>query len=109
VVGVLPGELGLEPEGQTKQLYEEILRQRVGPTVSASWTVESARPDTAPVETPIIGREVELARLSRALEEAWAGRGHSVAVFGEAGIGKSRLVAELASEAVRRGGRLLLG
>jgi predicted ATPase len=61
------------------------------------------------VETPMVGREVELARLSRALEDAWAGRGHAVAVLGEAGIGKSRLVAELGGQAARRGGRLLVG
>jgi DNA-binding SARP family transcriptional activator len=108
-VGVLQRELGLEPEAETKALYEEILRQRVGPVGTVSRPVEHARPDPVPVETPIIGREAELTRLFRVLEDAWAGRGHAVAVLGEAGIGKSRLVAELAGEAVRRGARLLLG
>ncbi len=108
-VAVLQRDLGLEPEAETKGLYGEILRQRGVPTMAVSLTDESTRPDVAPVETPIIGRHVELARLRRALGDAWAGGGHALAVLGEAGIGKSRLVAELAGEAARQRGRLLLG
>src|SRR5262249_28591958 len=38
-----------------------------------------------------------------------AGRGSVVTILGEAGIGKSRLLDELAAEALRGGGRVLLG
>jgi predicted ATPase len=42
----------------------------------------------------LVGRADEVHTLTRALEDAIAGRGSVVFVAGEAGIGKSRLVAE---------------
>jgi predicted ATPase len=44
--------------------------------------------------TRFVGRESELHRLAQALERAAAGSGQAVAVVGEAGVGKSRLVWE---------------
>jgi class 3 adenylate cyclase/tetratricopeptide (TPR) repeat protein len=44
--------------------------------------------------TRFVGRETELAALQHALERARAGHGQVVAVMGEAGVGKSRLVYE---------------
>jgi class 3 adenylate cyclase/tetratricopeptide (TPR) repeat protein len=44
--------------------------------------------------TRFVGREPELAALVQALERAGAGHGQVVAVVGEAGVGKSRLVYE---------------
>jgi predicted ATPase len=44
--------------------------------------------------TRFVGRETELAALQHALERAGAGHGQVVAVLGEAGVGKSRLVYE---------------
>jgi class 3 adenylate cyclase len=44
--------------------------------------------------TRFVGRETELAALVQALERAGAGHGLVVAVVGEAGVGKSRLVYE---------------
>src|SRR5262249_12350564 len=61
------------------------------------------------VDPPLIGRASELARLLSALDRAAKGSGELALVRGEAGIGKSRLLAELASEAERRGARVLLG
>jgi class 3 adenylate cyclase/tetratricopeptide (TPR) repeat protein len=45
--------------------------------------------------TRFVGREAELAQLREALEQAGAGRGQVVAIVGDAGVGKSRLVWEL--------------
>jgi class 3 adenylate cyclase/tetratricopeptide (TPR) repeat protein len=42
--------------------------------------------------TRFIGRDVELEELRRAQQLAGGGRGHVVAIVGEAGVGKSRLV-----------------
>jgi ABC-type transport system substrate-binding protein/class 3 adenylate cyclase len=49
----------------------------------------------AHVEPPLVGRAQELAALSEALDGLLEGRGAVVAITGEPGIGKSRLVAEL--------------
>src|SRR5215831_18575817 len=48
---------------------------------------------------PLVGRRVELAFLGDRLADARAGLGHVVLVCGPAGIGKTRLVEELAAAA----------
>src|SRR5262245_56714132 len=48
---------------------------------------------------PIVGRNAELTELERALREACAGRGGVWFASGEPGIGKTRLVEELAARA----------
>ena len=53
--------------------------------------------------SPLLGREVEIARLDAALEAMLAGRGQVVSVVGEAGVGKSRLCLELARRCRARG------
>ena len=45
--------------------------------------------------TPFVGRQAELAALHQALEHAGAGHGQVVAVIGEPGVGKTRLLYEL--------------
>ncbi|MET7403934.1 AAA family ATPase, partial [Dactylosporangium sp. NPDC005572] len=58
---------------------------------------------------PLIGREAELAALTGLLGPADGGRAGFAAVTGEPGIGKSRLVAELATAAAGRGFAVLAG
>jgi class 3 adenylate cyclase/tetratricopeptide (TPR) repeat protein len=48
--------------------------------------------------TDLVGRAPESALLRDRLREAWAHAGQIVLLFGEAGIGKSRLAAQLAAE-----------
>ena len=57
----------------------------------------------------LVGRDAELAELSRVLEDAAAGSGSLVLVSGEAGIGKTTLVQELAARAGDLGIRSLHG
>jgi ATP/maltotriose-dependent transcriptional regulator MalT len=64
--------------------------------------------DHADRET-LIGRSAEEARLESALDAAVDGRGSTVIVGGEAGIGKSRLVGRLADTARNRGATVLSG
>jgi class 3 adenylate cyclase/tetratricopeptide (TPR) repeat protein len=58
---------------------------------------------------PLADREPELAQLQAALERASAGHLQVVIVHGEAGVGKSRLIAEGAAMAQERGMSLLMG
>ena len=118
-VSALSRELRAEPDAETKALYREILQRRLAPpAVAAPRKGEAAEPapqDPLPAtgpqywESPLVGRELDLGRLRDALQAAWTGRTRLVAVIGEAGIGKSRLAAELGVEAQRAGGRVLVG
>jgi DNA-binding CsgD family transcriptional regulator/tetratricopeptide (TPR) repeat protein len=63
----------------------------------------------APASEVFVGRAGELAELGRALGAARAGKGVTVLVAGEAGIGKTRLAAELARRARGAGFEVLLG
>ena len=103
-VEILQRELGVEPEPETKALYQEILRQRPGQMVAVPLTGAARPPDR-----PLIGRDPEVTQLHEVMAAAWAGHGQVVAVVGEAGIGKSRLLADLAAETAGRGGSVLLG
>lgn len=58
-----------------------------------------ARPGQS-VSPVLIGRESELAALGQALRAVQQGHGRGILIAGEAGIGKSRLVAELFSRAI---------
>src|SRR5215467_2463705 len=57
--------------------------------------------------TSLVGREAELVVLDRLAGDAVAGRGRAVIIEGEAGIGKSRLVAEAVAGLPRRGATVL--
>jgi class 3 adenylate cyclase/tetratricopeptide (TPR) repeat protein len=57
--------------------------------------------------TPFVGRAAEIQQLSQALHEARAGHGQVVAVVGEPGMGKSRLIHEFVHSAHTEGCLLL--
>jgi tetratricopeptide (TPR) repeat protein len=57
--------------------------------------------------TPFVGRQPELAALHQALALAQAGHGQVVALVGEAGVGKSRLVYEVIHSHRTQGWRVL--
>jgi DNA-binding CsgD family transcriptional regulator/tetratricopeptide (TPR) repeat protein len=59
--------------------------------------------------TPFVGREPERGHLRRLLEGAVAGHGGLVVIGGEPGIGKTRLVEEVAAGAVSGGARAVVG
>lgn len=56
------------------------------------------------LESPLIGREHEMAVLRRVVDRLREGQGHIVSLVGEAGLGKSRLVRELQAEWETDGG-----
>jgi predicted ATPase len=62
-----------------------------------------------PDATPLVGRSRELGLLSARLDAAASGQGSIVLITGEPGIGKTRLVTELAQAAATNGTLVLTG
>src|SRR5262249_44379125 len=111
---VLRQELGVEPEPETQRLYQEILQQSVPASgrpeaVTRQREAGAVRSGERATEHPLVGRTEELGRPRTVLDDVRRGDARIILVTGEAGIGKSRLVDELAVESLRRGGRLLRG
>jgi DNA-binding SARP family transcriptional activator len=92
---VLRRELDLAPGDETEGLYEEILAHPPQPDDQAA--------------PPFVGRESLLEQLGDELRRTDAGTGRMILLSGEAGVGKSRLVAEFAADARARGCCVLWG
>ncbi|MFG2352267.1 ATP-binding protein [Streptomyces sp. NPDC048521] len=58
---------------------------------------------------PLIGRDEELARLTGLLERARAGEARAVLIAGDAGVGKTRLLDEVAGRGARTGATVVTG
>ncbi|MCD6014488.1 MAG: transcriptional activator domain [Solirubrobacterales bacterium] len=98
-------QIGVEPGPELKRLQEQILAQDPAldappPIVELPVQLEGGSPLLA-------GRERELGWLRRRWARAREGRIVCVMVWGPAGIGKTRLVAELAAEVQREGAAVL--
>jgi DNA-binding SARP family transcriptional activator/WD40 repeat protein/energy-coupling factor transporter ATP-binding protein EcfA2 len=98
---VLVDELGIEPGPELRRLEAQVLDQ--DPALDAP----RAEPDTAHGRLPLaleavgpafIGRSTELDWLRSGWETATRGEGRFVSLLGPEGIGKTRLVAELARQ-----------
>src|SRR2546421_486573 len=76
---------------------------------SACWTGSPGGPGGEGAAQPLFGRARELAALTAAWSAAREGHGQVVVVTGEGGIGKTRLVTELARRADNAGGRVAVG
>ncbi|UGS34922.1 BTAD domain-containing putative transcriptional regulator [Capillimicrobium parvum] len=113
----LQDELGIDPPAALSELEYQILNQdpalEIAPVEAPARerysAARPARPLPAPAPECLVGREEELARLERALSAAAAGRGTAMLIAGPAGIGKTRLAAELAERARARGATVLTG
>ncbi len=112
----LASELGVQPDPTTQRLYREILAATESgstpppPAQASAMYAPEPEPKAADRGVPVpridrstrrhpafalVGRQAQLAQLLAAADDAVAGRGKLVAVDGEEGIGKSRLVEEL--------------
>jgi DNA-binding SARP family transcriptional activator/tetratricopeptide (TPR) repeat protein len=97
----LADQLGTDPAPATQELHLALLR--AGTATAAA--VEPPRRVTAAGDRwTLAGRDEELALLAGIWTQATSALGRRVLVLGEAGIGKSRLVQELAALAARTGG-----
>jgi DNA-binding SARP family transcriptional activator len=93
-VTTLRRELDVEPDEETRELYEGLMRDP-----------DAARvPVAARGALPLVGRSAEWAQLQEAWRTAAGGSARLVLLAGEAGIGKTRLADELYDWVVRLGG-----
>ena len=98
-------QLGIEPGRQLRALEAAVLEQDPALDLAAAGSSRFGLPALLESVGPaFVGRDAELARLRSAWLDAADGRGGFVSVLGPEGIGKTRLVAELAREVQRAGG-----
>jgi DNA-binding SARP family transcriptional activator len=117
-VATLDREVGVEPDAETRRLYQDILQRRFPPAVPPATTARSEAPEPGPLgvasdalasAVELVGREAERDVLERAWDEARRGRARVVTLTGEAGVGKTRLVLEQAARVKQGNGTVLLG
>ena len=89
-------ELGLEPAAQTRALHSAILRQD-DVRVLLPRPIERAHRDAGERSVRLLGRAGELGTLERAARQALGGSLALLLIEGEAGLGKTRLLDELAA------------
>ena len=100
----LAEQIGVEPGPELRRLQEQILAQ--DPALDAPAPIAELPPQLEGGSPLLAGRERELGWLRRRWEQASEGR-WSALVWGPAGIGKTRLVAELAAEVQGDGAAVL--
>jgi DNA-binding SARP family transcriptional activator len=100
---VLERELGVAPDPSTRRAFQRLMayaRPAVRPPAAAS--PAAGRPGLAAAQ--LVGRSAELSALQDVWRAAVAGRRGLVLVHGGAGVGKTRLVTEVAEMARLQGG-----
>ena len=94
-----------------KQLPDLTVKGKAAPIVAYALegSLERASRRRLRFELRLVGRRTELATLEARLADALAGRGQVLGLAAEAGMGKSRLVAEFVRGARRRGIQVAFG
>ncbi len=120
-IDALAGELDAPPETETTALYTQILNGELTPLPlspankdSPEWEISSWLPPipiSFEVErsAPLVGRETELETLRAQMHLAWRGRGQTILLTGDAGVGKTRLAYETLRVAASAGMTTLFG
>src|SRR5262249_30151515 len=118
-VEILGREVGVEPEAETRDLYRRLVSERARaanvPTAAGTHRSPIAQRSKARMsfrsnaQTPLVGREVDLGWLDTFSQRAYHGQPQLLLLLGEAGIGKSRLVEELAASARHHHAETLFG
>jgi DNA-binding SARP family transcriptional activator len=93
---LIDGELGLEPTAQTRALHTAILRQEDVRALLPR-PIERAHLGAGKRSVRLLGRTGELSTLERAARQALGGSLALLLIEAEAGLGKTRLLDELAT------------
>ena len=95
-------DIGVEPSPELRRLHDAILRQDASLDIEPAAAELPRELDVSDLP-PLIGRDDELRRIRRCRQKA----GALVTLAGAYGMGKTRLAAEVASEAHREGATVL--
>jgi len=115
----LKSELGVEPDADTRELHRRLVSQRNNrpnardsSTESEKASPRAPRPRRASMSrptTPLIGRYGDLNWFAAVWKRASRGHPQLALLLGEAGVGKTRFVAEIASRDDYRDAEFLVG
>jgi DNA-binding SARP family transcriptional activator len=121
----LQRELDVAPQAETVALYDDLLanrlplreassrrsRERAAPPVppNGSVSAKTVSPNASGSADPFVGRAEIVAELCRHVQARPTDEASVVVVSGEAGIGKTRLLQELATSAIQQGAVVLWG
>jgi DNA-binding SARP family transcriptional activator len=121
----LQRELDVAPQAETVALYDDLLANRIPPREASSErprefaagpvpqngsvSAETVSPNGSVSADPFVGRAEIVADLCRHLLARATDEASVVVVSGEAGIGKTRLLEELAASAIQKGAVVLWG
>ncbi len=98
-------ELAVEPSDETRETLAEVNERRVLKESERS-PLQATIPSPMP---PIIDRSAECAEIDKSLDRLSAGEGGALVIRGGMGLGKTRLIQELALRSRRRGLRVFAG
>jgi DNA-binding SARP family transcriptional activator/tetratricopeptide (TPR) repeat protein len=112
LVRVLDRDLAVRPLPETTRLYDDVRAGRLEPPPARPvpeapvLSAEPSVPPGPPGAWPLVGRDAEVAAL-RAAWRAVGDAGRVVAIAGQAGSGKTRLITEFRTSAAEQGGVVL--
>lgn len=113
---LMDNEFGAEPSAEARELYMQIasrstadLGDEPSPPQQNETRCEATPASSAESESILVGRTVERQALVGTLDKTLEGVGSIALIEGEPGIGKTRLLEEVASDATWRGLRVLWG
>lgn len=110
----LQRELGLEPDSETRQLAQ-IIARHTHDTPGSPYLPAPRLPPAVDLHgngngaLPLIGRRAERAQLLQWVQQRMAESCQLIVVEGEAGVGKTRLLREVARDFEWQGGQVLWG
>ncbi|MEV4114119.1 AAA family ATPase [Nonomuraea sp. NPDC049695] len=110
----LAEELGIDPGPALRAAHQRALSESLTAAADGppAWQPAAPRIASAPARPPaggFVGRAEELAMLRQAAESALSGGKGLVVIDGEPGVGKTRLLEEIAAEVDRRGALVVWG